>query len=98
MQDHDEPVFRTELIDRGKHESSDLGLLGDVRRRAVLVGERFISGFIERREDHVLARPPVVRKVDSDSVKPRAQRVVRLEPGERAVGPSEGIDHDLLGG
>src|SRR5207237_373795 len=97
--EHDhEPVFGPELVDGTQHEPSELRLLGDVGRRALVVLERHVGSLVEGREDHALARAPVVRKIDRDPIQPRPERIVGLEPGESAMRAGERVDDDLFRG
>ena len=90
-------MLRAERVDTFEDDPTPLRALGGVARRLTL-GRDVLGPFVEGAEGDALPGAAVVRKVDRDAVKPRPQGVVRFEALERAMGASEGIDHDLLGG
>ena len=98
VEHHHEAVLGSELVDGGEHKPAELGLLGHMRRRAVLVRERLVNCVVERGQDDAFPRTPVVRKVDRDAIQPGTQGSVGLETRERAVCTSERVDDDLFRG
>src|SRR5687768_2347373 len=96
MEHDDDAVLWSERVDRREHDPPHLGLLRQHGWRALLALERVVRRILERTDDHVLPRPPVVREIDGHAIEPRPEGTLGLETRERAMRAGKCVDRDLL--